>query len=148
MIIYITRYKLITLVEEEQKVNSLSWDPFKPTQFISGSGPAIKLWDLSMDRSVLTLQKMRCSDKIHFVQFNPNREAILASGNATGRIEIWDLRKTHMPIHSYQGHLTDQHINCLDWHPTNENILISGSNERYIKVWNLREEGGSTMSSQ
>lgn len=98
----------------------------------------IKLWDISMSNSAITLQRIRTSnDQISYIQFNPKRDSILAAGNQNGQIDIWDLRQTHMPIHSFQAHLNP--VNCLDWHPTDENILISGSQDRYIKVWNLGE---------
>jgi len=51
------------LLDEEELpnsiVSSLSWDPFTPTRFISSSGPTIKLWDINMDQSVLSLKQQR-----------------------------------------------------------------------------------------
>ena len=46
-----------SLDEDDLKINSLSWDPNNSTRFISGSGLSIRLWDTTMAKSVLTMQK-------------------------------------------------------------------------------------------
>jgi len=38
-------------------VVSLSWDPFQANNFISASGSVMKLWDRTMDRSVIILKQ-------------------------------------------------------------------------------------------
>ena len=127
------------LDDEETKVNSLAWNPFKSQQFISGAGSQIKLWDIGITNCVKTFQRIRTtSDSVQYIQFNPRQEMIFASGNQNGQIDIWDLRKENEPLHNFYAHLNS--LNCLDWHPTDENVFITGSNDRCIKVWNLKEE--------
>ena len=92
-----------------------------------------------MPKSVLTMQKQfQAGNGSIFVQYNQRRQEYVAAGNPNGQIDLWDLRNSIQPIHTFQAHLGQ--INCLDWHPNDENLLISGSNERQIKVWNIKDE--------
>jgi hypothetical protein len=49
---------LVKRYDEEQKVVSLSWDPFNEGRFISASGGSITLWDTSMDRQGMSLKNI------------------------------------------------------------------------------------------
>ena len=91
--------KTLILDKEHTKVNRLSWDPFTHKQFISGSADTyIKLWDIGMDQSVLTMQRMKKKDDLKYaVQFNPLRQYTFAAGCGDGTIDIWDLRHAKEP---------------------------------------------------
>jgi ribosome assembly protein RRB1 len=92
-----------------------------------------------MAKSVLTMQKhFSAGNGSIFVQYNQRRQEYVAAGNPNGQIDLWDLRNSHQPLHTFQAHLGQ--INCLDWHPNDESLLISGSNDRQIKVWNIKED--------
>lgn len=67
--------------DEEQKVVSLSWDPFNEGRFISASGGCITLWDTSMDRQGLTLKN---SNNVQFIKYNNKRQEYIASGLQNG----------------------------------------------------------------
>ena len=130
---------ILCIDEDDIKVNSISWDPFESKQFISGSGPNLKLWSTDLDKSIMSFMSVRrTGDNIMSVQFNQKSKSILAAAKTNGEIDLWDLRKNSFPYHTFQAHLINSSINCLDWHPNDENILISGSSDRLIKVWNLQ----------
>jgi hypothetical protein len=67
----------INVDDEEQKVISLSWDPFNASRFISASGGSIKLWEITMDRAVMSLHRL---NTVQFIRYNPNRRELVASG--------------------------------------------------------------------
>ncbi|KAJ3013654.1 WD repeat-containing protein 92, partial [Thoreauomyces humboldtii] len=68
----------------------------------------------------------------------------LATGDFSGRMSVWDLERTELPVYTVQSH--DQIINCMDGagggasgSPKGPPEVATGSRDGAVKIWDLRQ---------
>ena len=68
---------------------------------------------------------------------NPN--LLVAAGEESGAISVWDLRMPESSINSVNFH--KQQVTCVEWHPTQEQIFVSGSDDGKVYIWDNSKNG-------
>ena len=73
---------------------SAEWSPFRPTVFVCGSGSGeVLVYDLSYSR-VVPVERLLSNNKerpVYAVKFNKKRRQLVATGDGTGTVVIWEL---------------------------------------------------------
>ena len=87
-----------------QNKTRVSWNPFKPNVFISGSlDKHIYMWDFSKgDKHVMQFNN-HGGVKIKHVAYDPHNEHYFAAGDADGFVKIWDARFNTKSVDEFQA---------------------------------------------
>ena len=131
-------------------VEDVGFSHFVTTMFAScGDDARLLLWDtrtpekpsatINDGPSSSTSTTGHHTGNINCLAFNHLSPNILASGSSDKRVNLWDLRRLHQPIHSLVGH-TDE-VFTLSFSPFSPDILASCGADRKTFVWDLARIG-------
>ena len=116
----------------------VSWNPFNPSQFISGSlDKKIYMWDLKQgDKHSISFPNLGV--KIKHVAYDPHNEHQFAAGDADGSVKIWDFRHNTKPCDVFQAQSPGQgELTYLDWHPTVPYKMLTAGSDCNIYGYNV-----------
>lgn len=131
-----------TFKDHSGPVTTLDINNFQ-NNIVASGGPdsEIFIWDLKNPSTPLTPgPKTTPHDQISCLAWNKQVQHILASSTQTGRVVVWDLRKSE-PIIKVGDQSTMFHYKSIAWHPDiATQILIANEDDRYpvIQMWDLR----------
>ena len=84
-----------------QNKTRVSWDPFHPDYFISGSfDKRIFMWDRKQKEPALEFLR-NGGVKIKHVAHDPHNDHHFAVGDADGRVKVWDRRNNTCPVQDF-----------------------------------------------
>ena len=119
----------------DASVNDVKFSPVDPNLIVSsGSDGFFKVWDIR-DCGYKSLLVCHASDnEVNCATFNNvNRNLVVAGGEESGMIGIWDLRMPSMVINDVQHHAKP--VTSLEWHPTQEQMFVSGAEDGKVFIW-------------
>ncbi|CAK8571829.1 unnamed protein product [Lathyrus sativus] len=136
-----------------ETVNCLSFNPFKEWNIVTGSNDqTIKLWDTrkigksnDMYECVHTFKQV--DGCVFQVDWNPNNEAMFASGCHLGKVIVWDISKIDdnqndmdveegpAMVYVHHGHLGE--ISDLSWNPCEDMMIASVEAGNSIQLWKI-----------
>lgn len=64
---------------------------------------------------------------------------MVAAGEESGEISIWDLRMPQSSINTVNFH--KQQVTNVEWHPSSEQIFVSGSDDGKVYIWDNSKNG-------
>ena len=128
------------LAKHSGPVQALDINPFQPNLLASGASESeIFIWDLKNPSTNLTPgAKTMPPDNISCLSWNRQVQHILASASPSGRVVVWDLRKSE-PIIKVGDQSAMMHCKAMAWHPeTATQMLVGNEDDRYpvIQVTN------------
>ena len=99
---------------------------------------AIEVWDLSTDRSVITLPGSPESNasEVHAIAFSPDGDTLAAGygqGHGHAPIKVWNVATGKLAV-SFRGH--QSFVNSLAFSPDGQRLL-SGGHDEFVKVWDV-----------
>lgn len=120
--------------QDLESINDVEWIPNHDSIFVSGNDlGAIFLIDIRSNDKIMKMK--RTGVAINSVSVNPADSFTLATGNADGLIDIWDLRNLESKVAEINSHCDS--ITQLKWHPKYRSVLGSSSADRLVKIFNL-----------
>lgn len=133
---------LHTLTDHTGPVQALDINKFQNNLLATGASDSeIFIWDLKNPATALTPgPKTAPPDQISCLSWNHQVQHILASSTQTGRVVVWDLRKSE-PIIKVGDQSAMFHYKSIAWHPdVATQMLIGNEEDRYpvIQMWDLR----------
>jgi len=99
----------------------------------------VKLWSYAQkNRALYTFECAR--DYVFDVQWSPVHPAVFASGDGTGKLDVWNLTNdTDVPIYSIQVEKDKGAISKIKWSPDGT-ILAVGMSTGAVHVFDVKEE--------
>lgn len=130
--------------QDLDSINDVEWIPDHDSIFVSGNDRgAISLIDIRLNDQILKMK--RTGVAINSVCVNPADSYSLATGNADGLIELWDLRNLDNKVMDISSH--SDSITQLKWHPKYRSVLGSSSADRLVKLFNLANSSDKLIFS-
>lgn len=97
-----------------------------------------------------TIKTAVSSGSVRAMDFNPNRESVLASSGDDGILRLWDLRQSQKPVSlvaigkgegpTAGPNETHAHeVTCLKFHPFYDQLLATASSDGTARVWMIPE---------
>ncbi|KAF8410408.1 hypothetical protein HHK36_002937 [Tetracentron sinense] len=139
----------------EDLVGDVSWHVKNENLFGSvGDDRRLIIWDLRSNKpqdSIIAHEK-----EVNSLAFNPYSEWVLATASSDTTVNLFDLRKLKMPLHSFSGHTSEgpllyhnsrYFVSCregvfqVEWSPNHETVLASSADDRRLMIWDLSRIG-------
>mmetsp|Transcript_6647 Transcript_6647/g.10055 ORF Transcript_6647/g.10055 Transcript_6647/m.10055 type:complete len:427 (-) Transcript_6647:164-1444(-) len=129
-----------TFKKHTKVVEDVAWHLHHECYFGSvGDDKQLMIWDTRQDPTTPTACVTAHEAEINAISFNPFNDYLAATGSADKKVNLWDLRQIHKPIHSLEGH-TDE-VFQVQWSLFNEPVLASSGADRRVHVWDLSRIG-------
>ncbi|QLG70627.1 hypothetical protein HG535_0A05680 [Zygotorulaspora mrakii] len=127
---------VISLNDADPKgLNDVSWMPLHDSLIAAcGESNYVALHDTRSSELISQSDSNLHQGGINACKFNPHNSLLLASGDAEGTVNLWDLRKLDKaPIKSLQH---GSAVSTLEWSPNLEPIIATaGQNDGLVKIW-------------
>ncbi|KAI5958248.1 MSI1 [Candida theae] len=116
-------------------VNDIEWFPTHDSLFayVEESGD-LTIRDLRGDDVI----NKQLQSAINSVATNPNIPTVLATGDSSGTVKVWDLRNFNEPVKGFAPH--SKSITQLKWNPTHAQLLASSSTDGSVKLHAVSKE--------
>lgn len=125
----------------ENVVGDVSWHFMNVDLFGSvGDDRHLMIWDLRSSTSDKPVQSVIAHEnEVNGVSFSPFNEWILATASSDKTINLFDLRKLPLALHTFSSH-TDE-VYQVEWSPKHETVFASCGADRRVMVWDLNRIG-------
>jgi histone-binding protein RBBP4 len=77
--------------------------------------------------------------EVNCLSFNPYNETLLATGSADKTVNLFDIRNTKKPLHTFEHHTEE--VFQIGWSPKSETVLASCGADRRMMIWDLSKIG-------
>ena len=131
----------------DTQVNDARFSPVDPHLLVTaGNDGFFKIWDLRNNGYKCSIQGKSSDDALNTASFNSvNRNLLVAAGEETGMVGVWDARMPTMFLNDLSFH--SKQVTVAEWHPTKEQMLVTGSDDGKVYIWDnskCGEEQGRT----
>ena len=128
-------YIMGVFVEHTKEVSQVRWNPNAADEFASVAADGLlKLWDRRVEESVGTLvdpedglEALVCCD------WHKGQDWVLATGDASGRVNVWDTRNHLQPMSTRQAHR--KRVSSVRFSTLQPSSLLSGCHGGVVRCW-------------
>jgi len=113
----------------QHKFGGGAWDPHSASVAATWAGASLALWDLRTMRQTTRVEAAHAMGVTH-LDFNPNRQHILASGGESGSVRVWDMRSCTSPLLEFSPHSTS--VCRLLYNPKHDRLLLTSSTDNNV----------------
>jgi len=125
----------------DYQINDVKFSPLNLNLLVtSGSDGFFQLWDLRDRGYKCSLSCKSSETELNCASLNNvNPYLIVAAGDESGAISVWDVRLPQTSINTVNFHKSQ--VTCVDWHPTQEQVFISGGDDGAVYIWDNNKNG-------
>ena len=122
-------------------VEDVAWHAKHEHMFGSvGDDKHLILWDTrAVPASAAVLDIEAHDAEVNCLSFNPYNETLLATGSADKTVNLFDIRNTKKPLHTFEHHTEE--VFQIGWSPKSETVLASCGADRRMMIWDLSKIG-------
>lgn len=126
---------------DDWQINDVKFSPLNRNLLVtSGQDGFFKIWDLRDKGYKCNLQCKSSTDDLNCSSFNNvNPNLLVAAGEQSGAISVWDLRMPQTSINTVTFHKGQ--VTCVEWHPTQEQVFVSGGDDGAVYIWDNAKNG-------
>ena len=116
-------------------VEDVAWHAKHEHMFGSvGDDKHLILWDTrAVPASAAVLDIEAHDAEVNCLSFNPYNETLLATGSADKTVNLFDIRNTKKPLHTFEHHTEE--VFQIGWSPKSETVLASCGADRRMMIW-------------
>lgn len=123
-------------IENGVGINDVEWVPLHDSVFLTADDAgALSLFDKRSHGAAV--KTVGGSSPKNSLSTNPGNEFCVATGDAQGQIDIWDLRALTQCAKTILGHVDA--ITQVKWHPRFTAVLGSSSADRLVRLFDVAE---------
>ncbi|KAM9923104.1 hypothetical protein OXX59_005386 [Metschnikowia pulcherrima] len=118
-------------------INDVEWAHKHNSIFITADDSgSISLFDIRSSNTAVKASK--CSAPINSISINPSNDFCVATGDAEGQIDIYDIRAMQEKATSLKAH--EDAITQVKWHPKFRSVLGSSSADKSVRLFDVADE--------
>uniref|UniRef100_A0A5S6R1V5 WD_REPEATS_REGION domain-containing protein n=1 Tax=Trichuris muris TaxID=70415 RepID=A0A5S6R1V5_TRIMR len=126
------------VVYHTRPVNDVAWSRrFGAICGSVGDDGRLCVWDLRGRKMWQPVAEVKLrNQQLRSLAFSPTSDCLLATGDITGKILLWDWRNISRSIATCGQHVGP--VNQLQWSPHKSSILASGGEDGVVGIWDVK----------
>ncbi|KAF8003907.1 hypothetical protein HF325_001355 [Metschnikowia pulcherrima] len=118
-------------------MNDVEWAHKHNSIFITADDSgSISLFDIRSSNTAV--KALKGSAPINSISINPSNDFCVATGDAEGQIDIYDIRAMQEKATSFKAH--EDAITQVKWHPKFRSVLGSSSADKLVRLFDVADE--------
>ncbi|XP_004347509.1 hypothetical protein CAOG_04758 [Capsaspora owczarzaki ATCC 30864] len=127
-----TSAKVKTSVKPDTKRAKLSagrWHPHSGGPFAVAMDTSVRAWDMRTSEPAWVVEHAH-SQAIRDIDFNPNRQYIMATAGDDCKVKFWDVRKPATPLKVLQHH--SHWVWAVRYNPAHDQLVLTASSDNRV----------------